>query len=48
VSETTAPAPAADAPVGPVPRRRRIDRETWLMITVPPLLVLLIFGGYVL
>ncbi len=48
MSETTASATATDSQVGPVPRRRRIDRETWLMITVPPLLVLLVFGGYVL
>jgi osmoprotectant transport system permease protein len=56
VSETTTTAPVEPGPepghtdLG-VPRKRprkRIDRETLLMVTVPPLLVVLIFGGYVL
>lgn len=49
MSETTAAPDARTEVEAPAPTRgRRIDRETWLMITVPPLLVLLIFGGYVL
>ena len=40
-----APGPAT----APAPRRtgRRIDRDTLLMLTVPPLLVMLLFGAYV-
>jgi osmoprotectant transport system permease protein len=55
VSETLAPDTAAPEAVGdaedaedkaPSGRKRRITGETLLMLVVPPLLVLLVFGGY--
>jgi osmoprotectant transport system permease protein len=47
VTDTAAP-PAAVPQVAPArPASRRIDRETLLMLTVPPMLVLLLFGAYV-
>ncbi|GAA5154033.1 ABC transporter permease [Nocardioides marinquilinus] len=44
MSEAAVGRPSGVAVRGP----RRIDRETLLMLVVPPVLVLLVFGGYVL
>ena len=37
----------ADPGAPPAPRPSRIDRETLLMLVVPPVLILMVFGGYV-
>jgi osmoprotectant transport system permease protein len=51
VTETAAESTAPEEPDEPLEERTRllgrVDRETWLMLTVPPVLVLLVFGGYV-
>lgn len=43
----TAPSPTLEAGAGTTARGRRIGRETLLMLVVPPVLVLLVFAGYV-
>jgi osmoprotectant transport system permease protein len=39
--------PVDDVQEGGRKPRRGLDRETWLMLTVPPVLVMLVFAGYV-
>jgi osmoprotectant transport system permease protein len=47
VTDTAVPAGPTTSVAPARPASRRIDRETLLMLTVPPMLVLLLFGAYV-